>query len=301
MSLMNYITYSGFNAGSAFRTFYQNLRIPQDNVETIRNRYKRITRQLNQDFWSSYNDTDNSLYVGSYGRNTDIVTSDIDILFVLPYKTYQQYHNYLVNGQSALLQAVRQSLQKTYPTSRLRGDGQVVVINFTDGICFEIVPCFEKTDGSFLYPDTHNGGSWKVTNPRPEIQAVRTLDKSTNGNMRALCRMTRAWKHHSDVPMGGLLIDTLACNFLKIWQYRHESANYHDRMSRDFFAYLMNQNRSQSYWYALGSKQLIHRKGIFEFKAKQCYYLADEAIRGQHFPYTAKSNWREIYGPRFPA
>ena len=54
--------------------------------------------------------------MGSYGRGTAIDTSDIDMLFVLPYAVYKQYNSYVGNGQSALLQAVRSSLQKTYST-----------------------------------------------------------------------------------------------------------------------------------------------------------------------------------------
>ena len=41
------------------------------------------------------------------------------------------YNNYSDNGQSKLLQAFRLSLQKTYPTTSISGDGQVAVINFT--------------------------------------------------------------------------------------------------------------------------------------------------------------------------
>lgn len=292
---------SALNVSETFRQFCQNLRIPPDTVDTIRYRYKRITKQLNKDFWDSESDTEHSLYVGSYGRDTDILVSDIDVLFRLPYEDYLRYNNHSGNGQSALLQDVRKSLQKTYSTTHLRADGQVVVIRFDDGVCFEIVPCFRNTDDSFTYPDTNNGGSWKKTDPKPEIKAVKTQNDATNGNMKALCRMTRAWKDYWNVPMGGLLIDTLAYNFLNQWEHRGKSENYYDWMSRDFFQYLAEQNPEQSFWYALGSNQKVYRKGNFEYKAKQCYNLALEAIAKAQYPATAKSKWREIYGTKFPA
>ena len=45
----------------------------------------------------------NSLYVGSYWRGTEIFTSDIDMIIRLPYKTYPKFNSYSGNDQSALL------------------------------------------------------------------------------------------------------------------------------------------------------------------------------------------------------
>ena len=50
--------------------------------------------------------------------------------------------------------------------------------------------------------------------------------------------MIRMWKDKWDVPMGWLLIDTLAYNFLKNWEYKNNSYTYYDWMVRDFFEYL---------------------------------------------------------------
>lgn len=286
-----------------FSTFNKNLLIDSDIVSNISYRYKQITKRLNQDFWDSTSEISHSLYVGSYGRSTDIVTSDIDMIFILPSELYSQYNAWQTNGQSGLLQAVVRSLQKTYSTSYLGADGQVIKLNFTDGIDYEIVPAFELVDDSFKFPDSNNGGSWKMTNPRPEIRAIRDADDKFNNNVRNLCRMARAWKYKWDVPMGGLLIDTLVCGFIKDWYYNDKSYNYYDYMTRDFFKFLSEQNREQSYWYAVGSNQLIYRKGLFEAKAKKAYDLALEAIDAynKEYYFTAKSKWREIYGTKFPS
>lgn len=289
------------NISSTFDSFIRNIRIPSDKVDNIRYRYKRMTKQLNADFWGIDSDVRNSLYVGSYGRDTDIVTSDVDWIFILPSSLKSQYDKYTYNGQSALLQAVKKSIEKTYSSTYLKADGQVIGIPFTDNITFELVPAFENYDNSFTFADTNSGGSWKKTNPRPEISAVNSMNSTTKGNMKALSRMTRAWKYHWDVPIGGLLIDTLAYNFLSTYEYKDKSTVYFDWMSRDFFKYLSEQNSSQSYWYALGSNQLVYRKGNFEYKAKRCYNIGLEAISKSEYPYTAKSKWREIYGYKFPS
>lgn len=155
--------------GEWFSTFCSNIQV-QDGG-TISQRYKSITERLNTDFWYTTSDTSHSLYVGSYSRNTAVKGfSDLDMVFELPSAIYFQYDKHAGNGQSALLQAVRTSIQKTYPTTSIGGDGQVVVVSFQDRITFEVVPVFTNKLGSYTYPDSNNGGSWKTTNPRPETR-----------------------------------------------------------------------------------------------------------------------------------
>jgi hypothetical protein len=179
-------------------------------------RYKAITRRLNTDFWTTTSDTAHSLYVGSYGRNIAIQGfSDLDILFQLPYSIYQQYQAHAGNGQSALLQAVKTSIERTYSKTSIKADGQVILVPFTDGITFEVVPGFLNTDNSYTYPDANSGGSWQTTNPRAEIDAIRTRNTDCNRNLIPLCRMMMAWKSNWDVPIGGLLVDTLAYQFIE--------------------------------------------------------------------------------------
>ena len=94
-----------------FRAFRTSYIIPSDTVSSISYRYKRITRQLNRDFWNTESETSHSLYVGSYGRDTAARgVSDLDVAFTLPNSLYHQYNGHAGNGQSALLQAVRNSI-----------------------------------------------------------------------------------------------------------------------------------------------------------------------------------------------
>jgi hypothetical protein len=272
-----------------------------DTVDNISYRYKRITKQLNKDFYHSESEIYHSLYVGSYGRGTDIVVSDIDMIFQLPYSEYVKYDAYIGNGQSSLLQAVKNSIEKTYKSS-MKADGQVIIISFTDGIVFELVPAFINDDNSYTFPDTNNGGSWERTNPKPEIAEITAKNILWNKNLKKLCRMARAWKYKWDVPIGGLLIDTLAYNFMADCVYNDKSFLYYDFITRDFLKYLSEQKSEQSYWLSPGARQYVWRKGNFEYKAKQCYNIALEAIeKEKDYPYTAKSKWRDIYGTKFPS
>lgn len=288
--------------GEVFSTFCNNLKV--SNTAVISYRYKRITRQLNTDFYNNPNDTYHSIYTGSYGRDTAIDGfSDLDMLFWLHPEDYSRFDNHFGNGKSAMLQEVRRSIRNTYPNSEVAGDGQVVVVSFEDGMRFEVAPGFELTDNRFRCPNSNGGGSWYVTDPRAEQAAIHALHVRENQNLKKLCQMARAWKRTWDVPIGGLLLDTLAYNFLEKGTYRERSFLFYDWMSRDFFAFLMNQNEQQAYWLAPGSNQQAYRTGLFEYKAKRCYNLSLEAIDadGKGYEYTRNSKWREIYGAQFPS
>ena len=284
-----------------FSNFCSKLRMSDATVSNVRLRYHNITKRLNKDFRGIENDIAYSLYVGSYGRGTAIHVSDIDMLYILPWSYYTKYNSYISNGQSALLQAVRDSVKQTCPVTDISGDGQVVKVWFSDDVVFEIVPCFEYSDGSFCYPDTHDGGSWKITNPRPEISAINGLNYLTNNNLKRLCRMIRAWKDNCNVPMGGLLIDTFAYRFLSTWENKDKSFMYYDWMTRDFFKFLSEQDDNQLYWKAVGSGQFIYPKGKFAYKAKTAYNNALIAIEKEDkgYTYTANDYWRAIYGSKF--
>ena len=202
-----------------FSTFCSNIQV--QNRSVISTRYKNITRRLNTDFWDTTSETSHSLYVGSYGRNTAIEGfSDLDMICQLPYSIYKTYNEYSGNGQSALLQAVKKSIEKTYSTTSIGADGQVILVSFGDGITFEVVPAFINKDNSYTFPDTNNDGKWRVTNPKPEIEAIRSRNNDCNGNLVPLCRMMRAWKSERNVSMGGLLVDTLAYQFIDDWKYK---------------------------------------------------------------------------------
>ncbi len=285
-----------------FSSFCNNLRLNDNTVSSIRARYHLITKRINQDFWNTDSSVVHSLYVGSYGRGTCIYTSDVDIVIELPWSYYSKYNNYFGNGQSALLQAVRSSLAKTYSTSSISADGQVVDINFRDGIKFEIVPAFKYSDNSgYCYPDTNNGGTWKSMNPKAEMDSFNGRNIITNKNLKRLCRMVRAWNYQHTVLMSGILIDTISYRFIQNYEYADKSFVYYDWMSRDFFKYLLD-NADQQYWLKPGSNELVYKKYSFKADAKEAYNSCLNAIAdySNDYGYLWHKDWREIYGYKFP-
>lgn len=285
----------------SFDEFYNSIKTTTID-STIAYRKGRIARCINKDFRNGLDSEGNTLYVGSYGRCTDnIDVSDIDLLVILPWSVYDQYNNYRYNGQSALLQAVKNSISSTYKQTKMRADGQVVQVEFTD-MTFEVVPCFEYSDGTFCYPDTNGGGTWKTMNPRAEIATVQLRNKETNQNMSALSRMVRSWKDYNNVSIKGITIDILVHRFLNDYKYKSNSSVYYDYMTRDFFAFLMNIPTTQSSYLVMGSNRYITDNGYFQYKAKQAYNLALEAIDADQNKYywTRNDKFRSIYGTRFP-
>lgn len=286
-----------------FETFCKDLLVSTTMRSTISTRYLNICKRLNKDFWN-IETTTGGCYIGSFGRNTaNSYISDIDMLFELPWSTYTKYNNYVTNGQSALLQEVKKSISVTYPTTSLKADGQIVLVKFADGMEIEVLPTFKNSDDTFTFPDSNSNGSWKKTNPIPEINSVVYGDSITNHNLRHLCRMARAWKFYCNVPIKGLLIDTLAYRFLTNWKYHDKSYLYYDWMCRDFFEYLKNQTANQTIWNAIGSNQTISNPENFRYKATVAFNISKEAIQlhTDNKELSSKQKWREIYGNRYPS
>lgn len=290
--------------GERFAGFCGALQIRKDKRQSIANRTSRIVGQLNHDLRGLNSNTSYRFYAGSYGRNTAIPTvSDVDVIYEMPVSLYTRFNAHTGNGQSTLLSLVRNSIQNTYPNSAIIGDGQVVVIRFTDGIRFEILPAFNNTAGTYTFADSNNGGSWRECKPKQEMDAFAKRNAACNSNLIPLCRMTRAWRDCNNVDMSGMLIDTLAYQFIATWGYRDKSYVYYDYLTRDFFNYLASLALTQNHWLAPGSGSYVFRGQAFQHKARSAELRSLEAIahqlRGENW--SARQKYREIYGTSFPA
>lgn len=277
-----------------FKQFLANIKVQND--AQIELRYEEITSALNKEFRDSESKTANNLQVGSYGRWTAIKgVSDLDMLYIVPDSQWDKYKD---GGQSALLERTKAAIQARYPRTDIYVDRLVVRVLYKD-FHVEVQPVFELADKSFEYPDTYNGGSWKITKPRAEISAMTEFISEKNKNLRRLCKMTRSWKNKHGVGMGGLLIDTLAHNFLRdTKEYDDKSYLYYDLMSRDFFKYLSELPR-QDYYAALGSGQRVRVQSHFQKPAKKAYDLALKAIEAADKD-NETAKWQKIYGRDFP-
>lgn len=281
-----------------FKDFLNNLKV--DNADQVSLRYGEITKSLNKKFRDTESETANSLQVGSYGRYTGIKgISDLDMLYIMPKTEWDTYKD---GKQSQLLTDVKNAIKARYPKTDVRVDRLVVTVTYTN-FHIEVQPVFEKADDNgnsyFHFPDTYNGGSWKKTKPRQEMEAIRDLNTQKNKNLRLLCKMARAWRNKQGVSMGGLLIDTLAYNFMKSTNYYDDKSYlYFDYLSRDFFGYLAAEP-DKDHYQAPGSNQDVKVKKKFQKQAKEAYDNCIDAISadGQESAY---KKWRKVFGRSFP-
>jgi uncharacterized protein (DUF2249 family) len=278
-----------------FSQFIANLAI--SNAETISMRYGELTSALNKEFRNTESKTDNTLQVGSFGRKTGVNgISDLDMLYIMPKSKWETYKD---GKQLKLLQDVKAAILSRYPKTDIRVDRLVVTVTYAD-FHVEVQPVFEQDDEGFKYPDTKNGGAWKVTKPREEMNAVAELDKEKNLNLRRLCKMARSWRNKHGAGIGGLLIDTLAYNFLKSTnEYDAKSFLYYDELSRDFFKYLSELPKQDRY-NAPGSNQHVKVKKAFQRKAKKAYDLSLKAIDAEGTK-GVNNKWKKVFGRPFPA
>ena len=209
--------------------------IGMETRSLISKRYKTITKAVNKEFRNIDNDSDYSFYVGSYGRGTAIDTSDLDVLVELPNDEYEHFHSLSGNGASRLLQAVKNAVMTPYPKTNIKADGQVVVVQFSDDMRFEILPAFRKIiyggnwDGTYIYPDTHMGGNWLTTNPKAEQKAMieKNLYEKSNGLLFDTCKHIRYIhnQYYSSYHLSGILIDTFVYKYIGIWHWCRNDEN----------------------------------------------------------------------------
>ena len=267
------------NSAESLKTFFESIRL--ESTEPYEEGLRGVAKRLNESYWELSSDSEHLNLVGSVGRGTAVDgASDADVLFILPNDVKVRFDKRQGNVQSQLLTEVKEELRKRYSNTDMRSDGQAVVIDFKDrNYTIDLVPVFERSDGAYTYPDTHDGGSWKRTDPDPEQEACLALDGESDGNFVRICNALRVWKDNVGFTFGGLLIDTLAGNFLdKHDEYMADDADAYLDMVKEVFRFLANEDSDQSYWYAIGSNQYVYNTGNGKFvaKAKKAMNLLDD-------------------------
>lgn len=262
-----------------------NYSIDRDTRERISGRYKVVTKAVNSEFYSSSSATMHSLYVGSYGRGTAIDTSDLDIMVILPKKEYERYDVYGGNGQSRLLQSVKEAIQSSYPRSDIKADGQVVKINFSDDMRFEILPAFEQITRygrtTYIYPDSNMGGNWLSTNPKAEQEAMREKDADSNHLLVDTCRHMRYIRdnHFKSYQLHGIVIDTFVYEAIGGWHWLEPGTP--GATSRSYEKALLDYWEDKlafypSSLYAPGSNDQVDTESSNECLGKVLHKMADE-------------------------
>lgn len=155
------------------------------------------------------------------------------------------------NGPSRLLQAVKNALLETYPKTDISGDGQIVSLDFSDGIKFEVLPAFQDTardllgiltcDETYKYPDTHMGGHWIATNPKAEQKAMKDKNDSSNGLLFDTCKHIRYIRdnNYSSYHLSGILIDAFVYDAIGSWHWGEKIIQKNITYEQSLFNYYL--------------------------------------------------------------
>jgi len=283
-----------------FEQFHGNLRLTKAQFLDGLTKRKGVAGCLNRHYFDSASETDNSFFVGSWGKDTATrPPRDVDLYFVLPDAVYHRFQNHVWNRQSALLQEVKGVLTKSYPNTTMRGDGQVVLVGFGT-YSVEVVPAFKLTNGNYWICDTNNGGRYKETNPWAEAAYIDDSDKASNTNLRPLIRMLKAWQAECSVPIKSFQLELMAADFLSQSPWRLKDFFWFDWITRDLFAYLYH--RANTFVTVPGVNESIFLGNDWQSRCASAY---SRAVKACKFEYDNKveqagEEWQKIFGSQIP-
>ena len=286
---------------SRFTRFLVNLSLTADQVQDAQTKYDGVAKKLHSHYFPGQAFTGSTRkIIGSYGKGTAVrPPRDVDILFLLPSAVYDRFKGRSGNSQSQLLQEVRGVLQNRYPSTNIRGDGQVVVVPFQNGHSVEVLPGWRTTEKKFLVPNTHDGGHWQTVDHDAEIAHVETSDKRSKGNTRKLIKMLKAWQRECGVPIKSLVLELRSVNFLNSWEHFDKGATYYDWMVRDFFAAIIEYKSGTCTMpgteekIGYGDAWLSRAESALARAKKACQFESDKNER------SAAEEWRKIFGSQY--
>jgi hypothetical protein len=275
-----------------FSKFANNIRLTPSQKDDAKTKYNGVCKKLHTSYYDTSYDGSTKFLFGSYKTKTNVrpitENQDVDVLFKIPKTTYEKFKAYSSNGPSALLQEVKKILSEKYTTTdNIKTWGKVVKITFADKTHnVEVLPAFEKEDGTFKIPNSENGGSWENFNPRGQIDRFNSSNTVTDGLTADLTRMIKTWVDNTSTcnyKSYKLLEDVIAflnSNFKSGATYSEYSS-----VVKSFFKYLSNHCSE-------GLKN--HAKTAFD-RAVKAYDFEKEDK-----PKEASETWRKVFGSEFP-
>lgn len=289
-----------------FQKLVANVQLPETAVTDASGKHGRVRRCLNSHYYRLLSDSANSFLVGSYGKNTEIrPPSDVDILFELPDSVYDRFLGRAGNIQSQLLQEVRGVLAKTFSTTEVRGDGQIVSVGFST-YAVEVLPAFIAPGLGYRHADSNANGSWRYTNPKQEMTSLIVSNALTGGKTTHLIKLTKAWKRARNVDVKSLVLELAAQQFLAQWSSNRtldgqpSGYAFYDWMMRDFFTWF--EDRWAEHWSIPGTSETVYTGSAWKAQAGLAKSAATRACdhHSGDRPYSAIAEWKNIFGEYVP-
>lgn len=285
---------------SRFDALEAALRPNQNHMDDAARKIGGIARSLNKCFYGTAHDG-NTWLVGSWGKGTVISpANDADVVYLLPPDLFDQYEAYDSNGQSALLQRVKGPLADRHVRTKIKGDRQVVVLEF-NSLMVEVVPGFAAEGGGIVICDAAAGGSWKVADPSAERQRIEDADRNLNGLLKPTIMMLKQWKRTCSVPIKSFMLERLAEEALSTMPVSWLQHRWFDWIIRGAFLYMCSRARGV-FLMAGRDSEIIRLGSEWRFKAESAHRRADLACRNEHdgANRAAGEEWQKIFGTAIP-
>jgi hypothetical protein len=180
--------------------------------KTINQRRERLEQILEEEL-----EIVESHQFGSFTRGTMVgplsEDSDTDVMFVLSREKHGKWERG-ENGSRNCLRAVKRTLEKRYPNSKVSIDRNVVSVQFSD-FTVDVAPAFDDGTGGYKIPDTYSEGrSWVRTNPRGYKQRFEAVDDARGGTLKKVARVAKKLRENRKVPISSYHMEVMAYDYV---------------------------------------------------------------------------------------
>ncbi len=271
-----------------FKKFCKNIRLTPDQRKDAKKKYRGVINKLHNSYYDCECNGNTQYLFGSSKTETDVRPimngQDVDVLFKIPQETYDKFDQHKGNGQSALLQEVKTFLDKKYTsTEAIKAWGKIVLVKFSDNKHnVEVLPALEQGDGTFLIPNTEDGGSWEKFDPRKQVKKFQASNDKTDGLTAELTRMLKTWVKNTNslnYQSYALLEDVIA--FLKTEFTTGTSYDKYATAIKNFLGYKKSR---------CNPSEKSHFQTAYDRAVKAIEYMDDDK------PKEASVEWRKIFG-----
>ncbi len=276
-----------------FKQFCEDIRLTPNQNNDAKTKYTNVCKILHKEYYELEYDGKTKLLFGSYKTKTNTrpltEMQDVDVIFKIPQETFDKFDDYKSNGQAALLQEIKDIIKDTYSTTdKIRAWAKVVLVKMADGTHnVEVLPAFEKEDGTFTIPNSENDGSWENFDPRKQIDDFQTINNNTNGLTAELGRMMKSWvRNTTTMSYSSYELLSHVINFLKTeFENGAEYQDYHE-VVKNFLDYVKLR--------CFDDDRKSHIQTAYYRAINAIEYMEDDK------PKEASEEWRKMFGDKFP-
>ncbi|RMG42308.1 MAG: nucleotidyltransferase [Methanobacteriota archaeon] len=169
---------------------------------------------------------------GSFGRKTNLPTSDIDI-FVEIKKYYFQED--IHEAQEKLYG----ELQRKWPDNSIRPQEHTIGVVLKD-VKFELVPAIQINEQQYLIPE---GEKKIITEPHTVKDNVKKMNGKTYGMFSHFTRIIKFWKKQHDVPLPSFYLELLILEEMKNgWRIKSDPLSF-----AAFFCEIVQKVKARKY------------------------------------------------------